>query len=352
MGSPTTVNGAAAGYGAYATASATFYQFLPVGNYSFSVQYSGDGNYAASTSTATSVSVFDFNLSANPTNLNIPSPGQSVNSTITITPQNGFTGSTSLSCYLPPDTGLTCGFSPATVNVAGPSAVTATLTINSTSSSGFQPRTPNLKFPPKPLRFVVWPWLVACLLGLATLMLLSLSRRRPLVLLSATVLAVAGVWVACGGGGGGGGTSGPPPAAAISLSASSLTFGTVALGSSSPPQTITLTNSGNATLSLGPDSITGDNVDFGIARDTCFNATVAPAANCVVTLGFGPQATGLRQASLDFTGNPVGAFVTLSGTGVQPPTPPGNYSVDVIAVTTLTPNNQIVHQVSLQLTVQ
>jgi hypothetical protein len=57
--------------------------------------------------------------------------GQSAQTTITLTPSNGFSGSVSLSCSGLP-TGAACGFSPASVTVNG-GAATSTLTITTTA---------------------------------------------------------------------------------------------------------------------------------------------------------------------------------------------------------------------------
>jgi len=354
MGSPTAVFGTAYSSSGYATAQATFYEFLSAGNYSLSVQYSGDANYASSTSAASAATVYDFSLSVNPSSLNISAPGQSTQSTISITPEYGFALATNLTCTVPPDTGLTCTIAPSSLNVTGSSAVTATLTVNSTGNSSLKPlmRQPQL---PSALRLPAGlTWLLVGLLALATLTSLAVARRRPAAWLFVTALLVVGVWVACGGGGAGNGGGGPPPPVpAVSLSATSLNFGTFALGSSSPFQTVTLTNSGTATLNLQTVGVGGaDYVDFSPnSQDTCFNAAVAPAGTCVYTVAFAPQAPGPRSAVLTFNDNAANnpQTVTLSGTGVQPPTPAGSYSIQVIAIGGA---DVLAHQATLPLTVQ
>jgi subtilase family serine protease len=351
LGFPVTVFGTAATSSGYATAQASFYPLVSAGDYSFSVQYSGDGNYASSTSPATKVKVFDFSLSVNPTSVNISAPGGSAHTTLTLTPENGFAEATNLACYIPSDVGLTCTISPATLNVTGSSAKTATLTVNSTGTSSSK-SPPYQPMPPPTLRQPAgWPWLLAGFLALAAWMSLARSRSRPPGWLFLTALLAVGAWVACGGGGGGGNPTGPPPAPIISLSTTSLDFGQIAMGSGSAPQTVTLTNSGNAALDLGVDAIGGANYsDFTLTQDACRNATVAPGGTCLTKLAFVPQATGQFTASITFSGNAnTYGTVSMSGTGVQPPTPPGNYSFQITAVTV---TDDLVHQTFLTVNVQ
>ena len=208
-----------------------------------------------------------------------------------------------------------------------------------------------MKSPPAPpLPTGGWVWLLVAFLGWAILAILTLSRRRAAFVLAVTVLMVAGTWIACGGGGGGGG-SGPAPAPGLSLSATSLSFGQVALGSSSATQSVTLTNTGNAALDLGGNGLGGaDYIDFNMTQNNCFNAVVPPAGTCVTQLAFAPQTTGQRTASITYTGNSnTSGTVTMSGTGVLPPTPPGNYSVEVLATTA---NDDLVHIIEVPFTVQ
>ncbi|PYX34386.1 MAG: hypothetical protein DMG80_02265 [Acidobacteria bacterium] len=108
----------------------------------------------------------------------------------------------------------------------------------------------------------------------------------------------------CGGG------AGQP---AVSLSASALNFKKVGIGRTSSPQTVTLTNTGNATLNIA--SITA-NGDFHISNNTC-GATVAAGANCAVSVTFTPTKKGARKGTLSFTDDAPGSpqAVALSGTG-------------------------------------
>jgi Cep192 domain 4 len=106
-----------------------------------------------------------------------------------------------------------------------------------------------------------------------------------------------------------GGSGGP----AVSLSASALNFKKVGIGRTSAPQTVTLTNVGNATLNISSITASGD---FHISNNTC-GATVAAGANCAVSVTFTPTKKGARKGTLSFNDNAPGSpqTVALSGTG-------------------------------------
>jgi hypothetical protein len=119
-------------------------------------------------------------------------------------------------------------------------------------------------------------------------------------------------------GGGGGGT------AIASVTGGPLAFGNVVTGTTSAAHTLTLHNTGTATL-------TGINLAFSSARysrpagaagGTC-GTTLAAASTCTINVVFSPTATGLVSATLTITGSVAvtGSPVTLTGTGTVPPPP-------------------------------
>jgi hypothetical protein len=88
---------------------------------------------------------------------------------------------------------------------------------------------------------------------------------------------------------------------------------------SSAAQTVTLTNSGNSTLSITSLTLTGaDAGDFAETADTC-GSSVAAGANCTIEMTFTPSAAGQRTATLNITDNAAGSpqTVSLSGTGLH-----------------------------------
>jgi FG-GAP-like repeat/Abnormal spindle-like microcephaly-assoc'd, ASPM-SPD-2-Hydin len=101
---------------------------------------------------------------------------------------------------------------------------------------------------------------------------------------------------------------------ALSVSPTTVAFGAEAVGSTSGPQTVTLTNIGTATLTL-TITIGGANPTFG-ETNTC-GSSLAAAATCTISVTFSPQSKGARQGTLNITypgwGSPQ--KVSLSGTG-------------------------------------
>jgi hypothetical protein len=102
-----------------------------------------------------------------------------------------------------------------------------------------------------------------------------------------------------------------------SLSATTLAFGTVKVGALSGGKSVTLTNTGNAPLTVASVALSGDSSDY-IEFNTC--STVASGDTCVLAVFFEPTATGSRPATITFTddsGGTAGAkqTVTLTGTG-------------------------------------
>jgi hypothetical protein len=115
--------------------------------------------------------------------------------------------------------------------------------------------------------------------------------------------------------------SGTGQAPAASLSTSSLTFASQTTGTTSAPQTITLTNSGNESLSISSIGLTGANPGDFTQSNTC-GSSVAPGNTCMISVSFTPPATGTFSATLALTDNASGSpqSVSLSGTGVTPAT--------------------------------
>jgi hypothetical protein len=102
----------------------------------------------------------------------------------------------------------------------------------------------------------------------------------------------------------------------VQLLPASLTFATELVGSSSPSQAVTLTNTGAATLSVSSISITEANVTDYLQSNNC-GASVAVRASCTINVVFHPVARGPRSAVLSVSDDAAGSpqTVTLSGTG-------------------------------------
>ena len=119
------------------------------------------------------------------------------------------------------------------------------------------------------------------------------------------------------------------------------------MGTTSAAQTVTLTNTGNAELSIGSIKASGDFTQ----TQTC-GSLVAASANCQIKVTFSPTATGSRTGAITITDNAGSSpqAVNLSGTGDPPMTPPGTYNLTVTATLT-SGSNTLVHTVPLTLTV-
>jgi hypothetical protein len=97
----------------------------------------------------------------------------------------------------------------------------------------------------------------------------------------------------------------------ISLNPTSLTFSTQAVATVSTAQTITVTNTGGAPLSVSQVATTGDFSE----TDTCTTGPIAPNTTCIIQVSFLPTATGSRSGVLTVYGNVSGGQATalLSG---------------------------------------
>jgi hypothetical protein len=165
------------------------------------------------------------------------------------------------------------------------------------------------------------------LLALTVLVGLVSVRRRVGWLLAAIVPVV--VWVACGGGGGGG-TSAP----FATVYPSSLSFGNQNLNSTSSTQTVTVSHTGSSSLIIYSSIIGGaDGQDFQEWVNCGYNAALGPGVTCPIVVAFTPTAIGPRNATITIADNAGNnpQIVSLNGSGVQPPTPPGSYGVFVTA---------------------
>jgi trimeric autotransporter adhesin len=106
-----------------------------------------------------------------------------------------------------------------------------------------------------------------------------------------------------------------------------LQFGSQGVNTTSAPLTLTLTNTGNATLHF--TSLTGSNFgagagtitgDFAIASSgTCAFATLNSGATCTIDVTFTPTATGARAGTITLSTDAPNApnIVQLTGTGTQ-----------------------------------
>ena len=103
----------------------------------------------------------------------------------------------------------------------------------------------------------------------------------------------------------------------LRLSVGTLAFGNEAVGATSPPQTVSLTNGGASAVAIA--SITAS---AGYTDTTTCGASLAANQSCNVSVSFAPTGAGAVQGLLTVTSNANGPntvqTVSLSGTGVTP----------------------------------
>jgi hypothetical protein len=104
----------------------------------------------------------------------------------------------------------------------------------------------------------------------------------------------------------------------VSLSPTSFAFGSQSVGTTSAAQTLTLSNTGKAALSITSLGVKGTNASNFAQTNTC-SKSLAVGAKCTISVTFTPAATGSRTASLSISDNASGSpqTVILSGTGMQ-----------------------------------
>jgi MYXO-CTERM domain-containing protein len=171
----------------------------------------------------------DFSLTASSTSGTVIA-GKSSQSTISVTPSNGFAASVALTCSGLP-AGASCGFSPASVAVNG-SAVTSTLTITTTARTAMNSIAPVSPAAPGGL----------LLAGLG-LSLVWRRRREMVAMVLISVVALHG----CGGGGGSTASSGSGSSSSSSSSGGGGSSGGVPSGTPAGNYTITITATAGAT---------------------------------------------------------------------------------------------------------
>jgi hypothetical protein len=110
------------------------------------------------------------------------------------------------------------------------------------------------------------------------------------------------------------GTGGSTPI--VSYSPTSLTFATQSVGVASSPQTITITNTGTAALTITSATASGD---FAVQANNCTTALQAttPPSNCTLSITFTPTIAGASVGAVTLTDNAPNSpqIILLTGTG-------------------------------------
>jgi len=126
----------------------------------------------------------------------------------------------------------------------------------------------------------------------------------------------------------------------VGLSTSTLTFATDVVGTLSPTQVVTVSNSGIGPLTFSNISTSGD-----FTKSSGCGTTLAAGANCTINVAFGPVAAGNRTGALIIASDGTANLntVTLSGTGLA--------TLPVPVITGLSPDNKSVGSAGTNVTV-
>ena len=131
----------------------------------------------------------------------------------------------------------------------------------------------------------------------------------------------------------------------IAVTPMNLDFGGVTVGENSAPQEVTITNNGDADLTINSISITGaDASEFSQTNDC--PGTLSPGTSCKVNVVFSPSSEGAKSANLTIQSNDLAQStvnVALSGTGV------GDLTLLTVAGVAGEVNCELLSEVSVQL---
>ena len=105
------------------------------------------------------------------------------------------------------------------------------------------------------------------------------------------------------------------PASSATLTPATLSWGIIAIGSSSQPKTATLTNTGSGTLTISSVSVTGTEAsEFPITANTC-GSSLGAGLTCTISVEFKPNAEGTQSATLSVIDGAGTQTAALSGSG-------------------------------------
>jgi Abnormal spindle-like microcephaly-assoc'd, ASPM-SPD-2-Hydin/IPT/TIG domain len=118
-------------------------------------------------------------------------------------------------------------------------------------------------------------------------------------------------------------TANPKPPTATP-SPASLSFGSATVGTSTGAKTVTITDTGADSLTIGTAAITGADIHDFLLSDGCSARTLATGQTCTLGVSFAPLGLGTRSATLELPSNDPNSPVRISleGTGTSSsPTP-------------------------------
>ncbi len=107
----------------------------------------------------------------------------------------------------------------------------------------------------------------------------------------------------------------------ISVTPASVSFGNQAYGTTSGATSISVTNTGNSTVTFSSIALTGTNASSFGESNNC-GTTLTEGSSCSISVTFAPASTGSYSAAVTLTDNATNTpqSVSLTGTGVAPVT--------------------------------
>jgi hypothetical protein len=121
----------------------------------------------------------------------------------------------------------------------------------------------------------------------------------------------------------------------VTLSPAKVSYPAQLVNTSSAAQTVTLTDTGSAALTIGGISFAGPDASDFAQTNTCGSSLAAGAA-CTISITFTPLASGLRTGTLNVTDNASGSpqKVQLTGQGTVMTLVPGSLNFGSVSVGT------------------
>ena len=129
----------------------------------------------------------------------------------------------------------------------------------------------------------------------------------------------------------------------VGLSPTALTFPTTLLRTPSAPQAISLSNTGNAPLTISNIALSGTNSSDFTQTNSC-GSTLAPGSSCNINLTFLPTASGPRSATVSVSDNAPGSpqQETVKGVGTVVTLFPGSLTFGAQTVGTTSSSQGVV----------
>ncbi len=122
----------------------------------------------------------------------------------------------------------------------------------------------------------------------------------------------------------GAGVAPPPPAPAVTIAPNPAIFSSTTQGTTGGTISITVTNSGNATLHISSLLIGGSNpADFTSPKSNCSGAVLAANASCAISVTFAPLAAGQRTETITLTDDAANSpqIISVQGSAIAGPAP-------------------------------